>query len=113
MAHKSLLTDAQVKEIRRLHACGGATLTAIAGQFERDVKTVYQIVRGRTYRHVAPDAAVLHAQRREENDRRGRVAEALGVCVYCGDEVTVRVSVLLARPGLVKCGPCRVRGITR
>lgn len=49
---KAKLTEGAVREIRRAHAAGEATRTALARQFDVDVSLVCLIIRGRIWRHL-------------------------------------------------------------
>ena len=51
-AHKAILTEAQVREIRRRYAQGGATQKYLAEAYGVKEPTIASIVSGRNWRHV-------------------------------------------------------------
>jgi DNA invertase Pin-like site-specific DNA recombinase len=62
---RSTLTETDVKKIKELFARDGISKTAIAKQFSIDVTTVKQIVKGRSWKHVAPELTVVEERRQQ------------------------------------------------
>lgn len=115
MAPKPPLSHDDIREIRRLRA-DRYPVKEIAQKYGRSVDTIGRALSGRTYRGVTATShnpqncmcpRCVVDRRREENDRRGPLVEAVALCVHCGEDFTTTATALLARPGAMACPQCR------
>ncbi|QGJ93008.1 HNH endonuclease [Gordonia phage Kabocha] len=70
---QSKLTEADVREIRKLYAQGGYTQQALAKQFGVAQSKVSDVINRRTWKHVEDSEPVLQRKRKPRNRRRTRV----------------------------------------
>ena len=52
-SHKAVLTEEQVREIRRRHAAGGCSYSSLSREYGTHVNTIRQVVLRETWKHVA------------------------------------------------------------
>lgn len=113
------LSAEAVREIVRLYV-DGQTITELAAQFRRSPPVINNIVHGKSYRHITSPQAhqgrkcdtcadCVKERRREQNAAIGDAATLIGVCMHCGEPALVKATLLLSRPGLVRCEEHRSR----
>lgn len=109
------LSDAEVREMRELHAVKGMSAAKIARQFGVKPITVGRVVSHRTYTNVAdieggtstcPCLAHTVARRQNVNLGRARALDVNALCTHCGRPVRSTVAYLQAHNGAVSCTEC-------
>lgn len=112
------LPDESVHEILRL-AQRHMPLARIAGRFDRDPRTISDIVAGKRYRHItAPGhkadgpcdcVRCQFIHRQDENVGLAALAMAEFACLLCDGDVVTQVLAVAKHHGHVVCAKCEGR----